>query len=66
MPRIPKATTRHELDRVIIGNQLAIMRGLIRLMGSDYSGELIDRSQDTKEWWRHHFHEDIEVLPPMG
>jgi hypothetical protein len=64
MPRIPKATTRHELDRVIVGNQLLIMRALHDFVREPTRADLDRRVIETQSWWREHFSEDVSILPP--
>lgn len=72
----PKAPTRHELDRLIIGNQIAIMKALEMLLpgGQHASGphQLQLRITHLKDWWRFHFNEEVgfsagyDERPPAG
>ena len=62
MARLPKSPTRHELDRLIIGNQIEIMAAL-ELLDRAPRVVLGDRIQETVAWWRAHYNEDVTAMP---
>jgi hypothetical protein len=56
--------TRQELDRIIVGNQIMIMRTLAlvskNLVGDmNYTTELNIRVKDTKDWWKAAYDEEV-------
>jgi hypothetical protein len=55
MARLPKAVTRHDLDRLIVGSQVK----LLQIAGSHAHALAI------VEWWRSHYREDVTVMPPL-
>jgi hypothetical protein len=59
-------STRHELDRIIIGNQLAIMRAVQTLVRGDVEIALNIRVHDIKEWWRRTFNEEVGFSATLG
>ena len=65
MARLPKAATRHDLDRLIIGNQLFIMGMLVGESDVTAATALDQRIQETRDWWRSHYSEDVTVMPAL-
>jgi len=58
---------RQELDRIIIGNQLAIMRALAAMApASVQARDLTHRVSDIKDWWRHHYGEEVGFSTAWG
>lgn len=56
----------HGILRLIVGNQLTIMR-LLRHSSLPNHHYVIDkRVQQTKEIWRHHFNEEVGFETDMG
>lgn len=56
-PPIPRS---HEVDRIIVGNQIAIMRMLAHLMrDSNFYVMANARTHDIKGWWRHKYGEEV-------
>jgi hypothetical protein len=64
MARLPKAVTRHDLDRLIVGNQVFIMAALAGLADLSPAQKLDARIEETRVWWRSHFSEEVTVAPP--
>ena len=61
--------TRQELDRIIIGNQIALMKScsiIMKSMVGDISmmNKLDVRIHDTREFWQANYDEEIEY--PFG
>lgn len=51
---------RYDLDRIIVGNQLTIMRALATLLPQTGPAEdLRHRVSDIKQWWRDHYGEEV-------
>lgn len=50
---------RHQLDRMIIGNQIAIMRTLALTVSGNYKTMLEIRVHDQKIWWRDKYGEEV-------
>ena len=65
MARLPKATTRHDLDRLIVGNQIFIMGALAGMVATTPSIRLDARVEEVRRWWRSHYSEDVTVMPAM-
>lgn len=57
---------RHPLDRIIIGNQILIMRALQQLVKGDTEIAMNVRVHDIREWWRKEFGEDVGFSATMG
>ena len=56
--------TKQELDRIIIGNQIALMKACSIIMKSmvgdlNTMNQLDVRIHDTKEWWKAAYDEEI-------
>ncbi len=62
MARPPKAATRHDLDRMIVGNQIFIM-GVLADLAYPAARHLNDRAAEIRAWWRSHYNEDVTVMP---
>lgn len=65
--RINKSPTRYDLDRIIIGNQLSIMRAIAAM--SPQTGPAEDlriRVSDIKDWWRRHYDEEVGFSTHYG
>jgi hypothetical protein len=58
--------TRQELDRIIVGNQLAIMRALAAIAGPVHQRDLEFRVHDVKDWWRRHYNEEVGFSSILG
>jgi hypothetical protein len=56
-----KEKQRYALDRIIVGNQLMIMRALADAAGSGSRAhrELHTRVCDIKDWWRISYGEEV-------
>lgn len=68
-PRIiPKAEIRQrQLNRIIVGNQIATMRALATLTPSLIaSRDLNIRVTDIKNWWRDEHGEEVGFSPEWG
>jgi len=65
MARPPKAATRHDLDRMIVGNQVFIMAALAGLADPMPARRLDDRIAEVRAWWRSHYSEDVTVMPTL-
>jgi hypothetical protein len=65
---LPKAPTRHEMDRLMVGNQIAIMRALSTsaAVGPLQRRDLDLRIGDIKSWWRLHFNEEVGFSAALG
>lgn len=50
---------RQELDRIIVGNQIAMMRVLKALAPPAHARDLEIRVMDIKDWWRHNYAEEV-------
>lgn len=62
-----KRPTQHEINRIIIGNQLTIMRALILIGRSHVMSETLKiRVNDTKAWWRMKFGEEVGFETSLG
>lgn len=65
MARLPKAATRHDLDRMIVGNQIFIMGALAGLADLSPAQKLDARIEEVRAWWRSHYSEDVTVMPAL-
>lgn len=54
-----KKDERYKLDRVIVGNQIAIMRTLALSAPPHYKKMLEIRVIDQKQWWRNQYGEEV-------
>lgn len=61
-----KPYTRSELDRIIIGNQISIMRALAALSSQSHKSALIYRVETLKSEWRHRHNEEIGFESALG
>jgi hypothetical protein len=57
---------RQEIDRIIVGNQIAIMRALKTLAHPTHANVLEIRVSDIKSWWRLHFDEEVGFSAALG
>lgn len=51
--------TRKEIDRIIVGNQLTIMRALEHIVPRVAADDLRFRVNDIKDWWRREYGEEV-------
>lgn len=58
--------SRQEIDRIIVGNQIAIMRALKALSPPAIERDLEIRIYDIKSWWRHNFGEEVGFSAVLG
>lgn len=58
-------TQRYKIDRIIVGNQLTIMR-LLRNLHAAHQTEVDVRVHDVKEWWRNEFGEEVGFSTHFG
>lgn len=63
-----KKTTDHELTRIMIGNQLAIMRALgsVEAVGGPFRASLKGRANDVQGWWRSEYGEEVGFDASLG
>lgn len=52
-------TAQHEFNRILIGNQIAIMRALAQITNNPAKEDLNIRVHDIKDWWRHIYEEEV-------
>lgn len=58
---------RHMLDRMIIGNQIEIMRALAAANGGGPTRlSTASRINDIKNWWRENYLEEVGYNPAWG
>jgi hypothetical protein len=57
---------RQELDRIIVGNQIAIMRALAQITNRPAKEDLNIRVNDVKDWWRRHYGEEAGFSTSHG
>jgi hypothetical protein len=57
---------RQELDRIIVGNQIAIMRALAQIMNNPAQEDLNIRVHDVKDWWRREYSEEVGFSTSHG
>lgn len=59
---------RQEIDRIIIGNQIALMRALSDMLPENSRGrrELALRVVDLKDWWRREYREELGFSSAYG
>ena len=57
---------RQELDRIIVGNQIAIMRALAQIVTYPAKEDLEIRVHDVKDWWRHQYGEEVGFSTSHG
>ena len=63
--RTSKSPTRHEVDRLIVGNQMLIMGALAGMVATTPSKRLDARIEEVRTWWRSHHGEELTILPPL-
>lgn len=56
----------HELDRIMVGNQLAIMRALELIAPHPAKEDLRIRVHDIKDWWRRQYGEEVGFSTSYG
>jgi hypothetical protein len=63
-----KEKERYQLDRIIVGNQISIMRALAQAAesGSSAHRDLTRRAIDIKEWWRSTYGEEVGFSTAWG
>ena len=61
-----KTPSRQEIDRIIIGNQILIMRSLAKLAPVPYASELEFHVWDVKDWWRRRYGEEVGFSAGLG
>lgn len=66
-----KKPTQQDINRVILGNQVIIMRSLSTMMqnmvGDMEKTQMLDlRVRDSKVWWRSHFDEELGFSTYLG
>jgi hypothetical protein len=54
-----KQKADHEIDRIIVGNQLTIMRALELMVPPKAADDLRIRVHDIKDWWRREYGEEV-------
>lgn len=57
---------RQELDRIIVGNQISIMRALAQITNFPAKQDLEVRVYDVKDWWRQHYGEEVGFSTSHG
>lgn len=59
---------RYDLDRIIVGNQITIMRVLAMdpKLSPHYSSSLLSRVGDIKDFWRHKYNEEVGFSTVFG
>lgn len=57
---------RYDIDRIIVGNQLTIMRALQSLATPAHGRDLETRVRDIKRWWRTEFGEHVGFSTVLG
>lgn len=62
--RTSKSPTRHEVDRLIVGNQILIMDAL-GAGDPPVAAALRRRVGEVRAWWRSHHGEELTILPPL-
>lgn len=61
-----KKPTQHEINRLIVGNQVAIMRALAKIAWPDHRQDLEIRALDAKNWWRAHYNQEVGFSTKLG
>jgi len=66
-----KKPNQHDINRIMIGNQIVILRAMSFIMqnmaGHTGLQEACDlRVRDTKVWWRTHYDEEIGFSHVLG
>lgn len=56
----------HDLDRIIVGNQIAMMRVLQALAPPAWARDLEIRVHDIKDWWRQNYGEEVGFSVVLG
>lgn len=57
---------REDIDRIIVGNQIAIMRPLALISNNPAKEDLNIRVHDIKDWWRHNYGEEVGFSTSYG
>jgi len=65
LPDLPPYT-RQALDRIIIGNQIAIMRALMTILPEPQKRALTLRVHSLKQEWRHRYREEVGFDSSLG
>lgn len=58
--------TRHEMDRIIVGNQIMIMRVLRSLIDLDMQVAIDIRVRDLQSLWRLEYSEEVGFSSSLG
>ena len=66
-----KKPSQNDINRIIVGNQVLIMRALAvfmrQVVGDVELHEALNlRVRDTKVWWRHKFDEEVGFSGSLG
>lgn len=57
---------RQEIDRIIVGNQIAIMRALREVAPAAWARDLEIRVHDIKDWWQLNYDEEVGFSASLG
>jgi hypothetical protein len=58
--------TQDEINRLIVGNQVAIMRALATFAPPAHRRDLEMRVLDAKTWWRANFGQEVGFSTDLG
>lgn len=56
----------HDLNRIMVGNQIAIMRALAQIVTFPSKQDMEVRIFDVKDWWRHAYGEEVGFSTSHG